>query len=86
MLTALLIGGLVAGTVVMSQNAANAGKGSSIKMPSAQAASNTSKTAAPVTQMTDTEKMNKRLAASSLTKNWAEPKLGKTGLLGLGTP
>lgn len=40
-------------------------------------------TAEPTIQLSEQAKRNRRLAASSLTKQWVEPKLGKAGLLGV---
>jgi hypothetical protein len=77
----LLIAGLVTTTAITM------GQGSSAKMPtmpSPAAAKNTSKTAAPMARLSEQEKMNKRLAASQLTRDWGGVKLGKPGLLGLG--
>ena len=82
----LLIGGAVVATTVV---AGQSGKGSTggFKMPvSTAASSNPTKTAAAVTGQpaTEQEKLNKRLAASQLTKDWGTAKLSKPGLLGLG--
>lgn len=41
------------------------------------------KTAEPVVTLSEQAKRNRRLAASSLTKQFAEPTLGTPGLLGL---
>ena len=41
------------------------------------------KTAEPTVQLSEQAKRNRRLAASSLTRQWAEPKLGTPGLLGM---
>lgn len=41
------------------------------------------KTAEPITALSEQAKRNKRLAASSLTKGFAEPTLGTPGLLGM---
>jgi len=80
----LLIGGTVVGTAAAT-GAFSGGK-DGISMPSAAAASNMAKTAPPVAQLSEQEKMNKRLAASQLTKDWGiGVKLGKPGLLGVGT-
>lgn len=77
----LIIGAAIAGTAAMASQSGGGGGG--ISMPSAKA-NNTSKTAAPVAQLTDTDKMNKRLAASQLTKDWTGGvKLSKPGLLGI---
>ena len=40
-------------------------------------------TAEPTVQLSEQAKRNRRLAASSLTKQWVEPKLGTPGLLGM---
>ena len=39
-------------------------------------------TAEPTVQLSEAAKRNRRLAASSLTKQWTKPKLGTEGLLG----
>jgi len=80
---ALLIGGLIASqAATMSQ-----GGGGEVSIPTASAAaavsSKTAKTAKPVKQLTESEKMNKRLAASSLTRDWGKLTLNKPGLLGV---
>jgi len=77
---ALLIGGLIASqAATMSQ-----GGGGEVSIPSASAAAAvSSKTAKPVKQLTESEKMNKRLAASSLTRDWGKLTLNKPGLLGV---
>lgn len=86
MFESLLLPLLIGGTVVASGALSGGKGGDSISMPSAAAASNMAKTAPPVAQLSEQEKMNKRLAASQLTKDWGiGVKLGKPGLLGVGT-
>lgn len=58
------------------------GGGGGVKMPS-QRAGNPKRTATPMGQLSEQAKKNKRLRASLLTRNFAEPRLGKAGLLGL---
>ena len=48
-----------------------------------QAKEQAKKTAVPLEQLSEQAKKNKRLQASMLTKDWAEPKLGFGGLLGV---
>ena len=80
---ALLIPALVVGGAFAAGSTMNQG-GGKIKMPSATASSgNVQKTAAPAKQLSEQEKVNKKLAASLLTKDWGSPKLGVKGLLGL---
>lgn len=55
--------------------------GGDTKMPSVTAENN-KVTATPMKQLSEAEKMNKRLAASALTQNWGKLTLGKKGLLG----
>jgi hypothetical protein len=78
-LPALLIGG-----GVMAASSMSSGGGGSISVPTATAKAVTTRTAAPIKQDTEQEKINKRLAASSLTKDWGKLTLAKPGLLGLG--
>ena len=58
------------------------GGGGGIDIPSRKA-ENVSRTARPVDELSEQAKKNKRLAASILTKSFAEPTLSKPGLLGL---
>lgn len=77
-----------AGTMgALALSGALGGKGgSSSKMPGfAQAGTGQpARTAGPAKQLSEAEKLTKRMSASSLTRDWSAPKLAKTGLLGLG--
>ncbi|MDD5010499.1 MAG: hypothetical protein PHQ00_00075 [Phycisphaerae bacterium] len=76
----------VIGGAFVASGAMSGGGGSSIDMPTATAESGKTATATPIKQTSEQEKINKRLAASLLTKNWSQsPTLGKKGLLGLGS-
>ena len=74
---ALIIGAAIATSTAV---ALSAGKGGG-EMPSITAGNKT-ETAGKEKTVTEAAKLNKRLAASNLTKNWAAPTLGKPGLLG----
>lgn len=58
------------------------GGGGTPKMPVIQASTMAAK--APTAEMTQAESLNRRLAASMVTKDWGKLTLGKTGLLGGG--
>jgi hypothetical protein len=73
---ALLVGGMFATQAMSSQGG--------VSMPSVEAESGKKVTAKPVEQISEKEKINKRLAASMLTRDWGKLTLGTKGLLGLG--
>jgi hypothetical protein len=73
---ALLVGGAVAAGSMM-------GGSGSVSLPSVKAESGKTVTAKPLEQLSEKEKTNRRLAASTLTQNWGGLKLGTKGLLGL---
>jgi len=73
----LLVGGAVAAGGMMG------GSGGDIEIPKVTAESGKKVTAKPLEQITEKEKTNRRLAASSLTQDWGGLKLGQKGLLGL---
>lgn len=56
-------------------------KKSSPEMPKSEAALPT-KTAEPLEQLSEAGKKSRQRAASMVTKEWSEPKLGSPGLLG----
>lgn len=51
--------------------------------PEPVAAENVKKTARPTEQLSENARKNRRLAASSLTRGFAPPELGSSGLLGV---
>lgn len=67
---------IAAATVYTATQAGRGGGGG--RIPKAEA----KKTAEPTVQLSEQAKRNRRLAASSLTRDWAEPTLGTPGLLG----
>jgi hypothetical protein len=76
---------IIIAAAVSTSVAAAASQGapsSSTKMPQVAGKAKVDKPAAG--DATEADKMNKRLAASSLTKDWGTLKLSKPGLLGLG--
>ncbi|MDD5328073.1 MAG: hypothetical protein PHY02_09735 [Phycisphaerae bacterium] len=81
----LLIGAAAATPAIVSATQGGTGGSGGFSMPSAKASQAVKTAAAPANiASTEQEKMNKRLAASMLTKDWGGVKLSKPGLLGLG--
>lgn len=58
------------------------GSGGGVKMPSVQA-QNPGKRAEPLVNVLDGTERQKKMAASMITKDWAQPTLSQKGLLGL---
>ena len=58
------------------------GGGSSVDIPK-QEAENVKRTAAPVEQLSEQARKNRRLSASLLTRGFTPPTLGQAGLLGV---
>ena len=71
-----IIGGVAYGATQVGKG--GGGGGGQQALPTAQA----TKTAEPVEQLSEQAKRNRRLAASSLTKQFAEPTLGIPALTG----
>ena len=80
-------GGAVTGAGLAAAGVAAAGAAGAFsktgsKIPGARRAKQAVKTAKPVEQISEQARKNKRMAASFLTRGFAEPKLSQAGLLG----
>jgi hypothetical protein len=75
LLPALLVGGTIAAGSMMG--------GGDVSLPSVKAESGKKVTAKPLEQLSEKEKTNRRLAASTLTQDWGGLKLGTKSLLGM---
>lgn len=82
-LTPEVIGAAFLGTGLAAGVTALSGGFSKPDMPSYKAAGQAKQTAEPTVALSEQAKRNRRLAASTLTRGFAEPKLGTPGLLGL---